>query len=292
MLRETKEGNVALRSLARRTTFPYLSTIRAQYMAEMNKRLRVVKGLIRQSVVDNDCFRLGKNQGVVLTVHAQPAALLAPFEFTENPEKVKVFMAWLRGVQDAEVLEVTQRVGREVVAHSEWQNVYVRRAYEKGIAFAKRKLEEAGLDVPEEEIRAVFNRPIHADSLGLIYTRNFTELEGITEAMDQQISRELADGLSQGKNPRVIARNINNRVDKIGITRARTLARTEVNRAQNEATLNRYTEHGVKKTVLLVGPGPCPTGICDDHAGEYTINEARGITPIHANCNCAWAPVV
>jgi len=276
----------------KRETFPYLKTIRAQYMAEMDKRLRVVKGLITESVVDNDCFRLGKNRGTALATHAQSAALTAPFEFTENPEKVKAFMAWLRGVQDAEVLEVTERVGRNVVAHSEWQNVYVRRSYEKGIAFAKRKLEEAGLDVPEEDIRAVFNRPIHADSLGLIYTRNFTELEGITEAMDQQISRELADGLSQGKNPRVIAREINNRVDKIGITRARTLARTEVNRAQNEATLNRYTEHGIKKTVLLVGPGPCPTGVCDDAAGEYTMDEARGLVPIHPNCSCTWAPVV
>jgi len=255
-----------------------------------------VKGLITESVVDNDCFRISKNKlqsrsgGSVLHSHAQ--ALLPPFEFTENPEKIKAFMAWLRGVQDAEVLEVTERVGRNVVAHSEWQNVYVRRSYEKGIAFAKRKLEEAGLDVPEEDIRAVFNRPIHADSLGLIYTRNFTELEGITEAMDQQISRELADGLSQGKNPRVIARNINNRVDKIGITRARILARTEVNRAQNEATLNRYTEYGVGKVELLVGPGPCPTGVCDDAAGVYTLAEAQGLLPLHPNCSCTWVPVV
>lgn len=274
-------------TLNRRKMFPYLKAVRDQYSADLYKRFRILKGLIFKSIVTNDCFRLTKGR---IVVWAQP--LRAPFEFKDNPAKVKMFMAWLREAQDGEVLGVTERVGREVVAHSEWQNVYVRRSYEKGIAFADRKLKEVGLDVPEEDIRAVFNRPIHADSLGMIYTRNFTELAGITEAMDQQISRELADGLSQGKNPRVIARAINNRVDHIGITRARTLARTEVNRAQNEATLNRYTDYKVEKVELLVGPGPCPTGVCDSYAGIYKVGEAHGITPIHANCTCTWLPVV
>ena len=260
--------------------FPFLETIRNQYMAEMYQRFRTIKGLIVHSIVDNDCFKIGKNRGLV--VLASP--LKAPFEFTENPEKVKAFMAWLRQAQDTEILEVAERLGREVVAHSEWQNIYCRRSYEKGIAFADRKMREAGIDISEEDIRSIFNRPIHADSLGMIYTRNFTELAGITEAMDQQISRELVDGLSQGKNPRVIARAINNRVDKIGITRARTLARTEVNRAQNEASLNRYRDYAVGKVELIVGPGPCPTGICADHAGVYKIGDAGGLLPLHPNC--------
>jgi len=269
-------------------TFPYLTTIRNQYEAEMYRRFRILKGLIAHSIVDNDCLRIGKGRGLVVLT----APLKAPFEFVENPEKVQRFMAWLRQAQDTEILGVTERLGREVVAHSEWQNVYVRRSYEKGIAFAERKLKEAGIEVSEEDIRAIFNRPIHADSLGLIYTRNFTELAGITEAMDQQISRELVDGLAQGKNPRVIARAINNRVDKIGITRARTLARTEVNRAQNEATLNRYQDYRVEMVELVVGPGPCPTGICDDHAGIYKLVDAGGLVPLHPNCTCTWAPVV
>ena len=268
-----------------RKTFPYLKAIQNQYMADLDRRFRVLKKLITRSIVGNNCLQIGK-------ITTQTAALKAPFEFIENPAKIQRFMAWLHQAQDTEILGVTERLGREVVAHSEWQNVYVRRSYEKGIAFAERKMQEAGIEVSDEEIRAVFNRPIHADSLGMLYTRDFTELQGITEAMDQQISRELVDGLSQGKNPRVIARAINNRVDKIGITRARTLARTEVSRAQNEATLNRYTDYGVKKVELLVGAGPCPTGICDDHAGVYTLADSRGIVPIHPNCSCTWLPVV
>ena len=268
--------------------FPYLAAVHKQYAAEMYKRFRKIKSLIIESIVTNDCFRLSDKPSILKTL----ASAAAPFKFTDNPAKVEAFMEWLRGAQDDHILEVTERVGRKVVAHSEWQNVYVRQSYKKGVVWADRKLREQGLDVPEEELRAIFNKPIHADALGMLYTRNFTELNGITEAMDQQISRELIDGLAQGKNPREIARLINNRVEHIGLTRARTLARTEVNRTQNEASLNRYTDYDVKKVELMVGPGPCPGGVCEAASGVYKVEDAHGIAPIHPNCSCTFAPIV
>lgn len=269
--------------------WPQLAMIQKQYLAEMNRRYGRLKTLITESIVTNDCFLISNKPSVLSTM----AAAALPFKFTTNPEKVNAFMEWLRVAQDGEILEVTERVGRRVVAHSQWQNMYVRRSYEKGIVWAQKKLREQGIDVPEEELRAIFNRPIHADSLGMLYVRNFTELNGINEAMDQVISRELIDGLSQGKNPREIARLINkNPVTKIGMVRARTLARTEVNRTQNEAALNRYQDYGVEKVEVMVGPGPCPGGVCDAVAGVYKIADARGLLPVHPNCGCALAPVV
>ena len=258
---------------------PYIDAIAIQYAGDLVRRFTQLKSLIWQSIVKNDCFRLRPGHIVAMAESLHP-----PFEFTENPQKVSMFMKWLNDAEDEGILEVTKREGRQVVAHSEWQSIYVRRSYEKGIAFAERKLTEAGISVAVEDIRDVFNRPIHADALGMLYTRNFSELQGITEAMDQQISRVLTDGLSQGKNPRVIARDIANRVDKIGITRARTLARTEVNRAQNEATLNRYSDYGVKKVEwVATSARACP--ICAANDGSiYTREEAHGLLPAHPNC--------
>lgn len=271
-----------------RAGWPQLAMITRQYQAEMNRRFGRIKALIIESIVTNDCFRLTNKPSVLSTL----AAAALPFEFTDNPAKVAAFMEWLRAAQDDHILEVTERVGRRVVAHSEWQNIYVRRSYEKGIVWAQHKLKEQGIDVPEEELRAIFNKPIHADALGMLYTRNFTELNGINEAMDQKISRELIDGLAQGKNPREIARLINKNVDNVGRTRARTLARTEVNRTQNEASLNRYQDYGVEKVEIMVGAGPCPGEVCDAIAGVYKIEDARGLLPVHPNCTCALAPVV
>lgn len=100
------------------------------------------------------------------------------------------------------------------------------------------------LSVEEDESYVVNGFVVH--NCGLLYTRTFNELKGITEAMDQQISRVLSEGMAQGLGPAKIARNITDRVDKIGITRARTMARTEVIRAHHVATINTYREAQVE----------------------------------------------
>lgn len=258
------------------------TTLRKQYSADMYKRFRKLKGLIRQTVDKFDAFNIREN--------VEPRR---NFPFVQESAKEEAFMDWLQQAEDDEILEVRQYTNGRVTSRNPWQNTYVRRGYHKGIKNADQALKQAGVDVPEEQISQVFNKPIHADALGMLYTRNFKELQGITRAMDQQISRKLAEGFSQGYNPRKIARNINDRVDKIGITRSRTLARTEVIRAHTDATLNRYEEYGVDRVRYLWGRGPCPSGVCPEAAagGPYKRENAPQ-PPLHPNCTCSLAPVV
>lgn len=258
------------------------TTLRKQYSADMYKRFRAVKGLIRDTIVDYDAFNLVSN------VEAK-----RNFPFTTDAAKADAFMDWLQQAQDDEILEITDYSGGRVVGRNKWQNTYVRRSYHKGIKFANREMKKAGIDVSEEGIRSIFNKPIHANMLAMMYQRNFKQLKGITEAMDQQISRVLTDGLAQGQNPRKVARRINGRVDNIGLTRARTLARTETIRTHAEATKNRYKEYGVDMVNWIWGRGPCPSGICPDHAagGPYKLENAP--TPVadsHPNCTCTLVP--
>jgi len=133
-------------------------------------------------------------------------------------------------------------------------------------------------------------------NVGLIYTRTFSDLNGITQAMDQQISRILAQGIGEGRGPMDIARELNERVDKIGISRARMLARTEIVSAHAEASINAYEEAGLEgvdvEAEILNGSDPCPE--CQDLAanGPYTISEARSLIPAHPNCVCSLNPKV
>jgi SPP1 gp7 family putative phage head morphogenesis protein len=72
--------------------------------------------------------------------------------------------------------------------------------------------------------------------------------------------------------------------------RAETIARSETARAMDEGSLNRFEEFGVKKVELLAAAGCCPE--CGARDGnEYTIEEARGILPLHPRCRCAWGAV-
>ncbi len=260
--------------------------IRKQYGADCYKRFNALRGLIRKTVQQFDAFNLRQN--------VEPRR---NFPFTEDSEKVDAFMDWLNQAEDDEILEVLEYDNGRVARRNAWQNKYIRRSYKKGVKFADKELREKGVDIPyrttEQDLETIFNKPIHADKIGRLYTRNFNELKGITSAMDQQISRELANGMAQGWNPRKMADEINDRVDKIGITRARTLARTEVIRAHGEATMARYEQYGVQKVEVIWGGGPCPNNVCPDivSGNPYKLSNVDA-PPYHPNCTCTLSPVI
>lgn len=219
------------------------------------------------------------------------------FGFPRDDQKVEAFIRWLEQQEQQGILDIV----------SSNDNKFVRSGYEKGVRHANEALEEAGYDVPDRDVENIFNLPVHQDALQLLYTRNFDELKGITEAMNQAISRELAEGFQRGENPTKIARRITDTVDDIGKRRATTLARTEVIRAHSEATLNRFERFGVGEVTVKAEWSTagdrrvCP--ICRALEGKtFTISEARESTfsfegkdyplrpPAHPNCRCALIP--
>lgn len=260
------------------------TTLRRRFEGEVARRLRWLKGRIRDEIVAEDGFGLKANKG--------------RFDFPRSADKVSAFMVWLNQMQEQGILEVRQGESLSKAAERSWAAVYVRSAYAKGMAGAAAKLRAEGVHVAEDWVQDAFSRPFHADRVGLAYTRTFEELKGITQEMDRQISRNLAEGLARGQSPRELAKALNNRVDKIGITRARMMARTETIRAHAEASLNTYTEAGVEgvgveaEWVTAQDGAVCAECESAASAGPYTIDEAQGMIPLHPNCRCAWVPLV
>lgn len=258
-------------------------TLRQRFEGEAYKRFRRLKGVIRRELVDKDGFGLTTNRG--------------RFEFERSDAKVGAFMEWLQQAQRQELIGVLPGTPIAAASRQAWTSTYIESAYRSGIAQAAGRMRAEGAEVQQRWVDAAFNRPIHADRVGLAYIRAFEELEGITAAMDQQISRVLAQGISDGIGARDLARNINQRVDKIGLTRARMLARTEVISAHAEASLNSYEEAGVEGVDVeaefnTAGDGlVCPE--CQALSGvTRPLDEARGLIPVHPNCRCAWIPNV
>lgn len=265
--------------------------LQRKFVGEMNRRFGDLRRDITESVVENDCFGIDASRIAVF----QPLTPKA-FAFDRSADKVKKFLQWLDGEERKGVLEVKSGAERGNVGAEAWSNIYIDSAYQKGMRRARGELKKKGVDVSADDyaIRAAFNQPIHADRVGLIYTRSFTDLENITSAMDTQISRVLAQGLLEGKNPRQIASDINDRVNKIGLTRARTLARTEIVRAHHVGTINTYREAGVEGVRVLAewstaGFNVCPD--CADLQGRvFTLDEIENLIPLHPNCRCVALP--
>lgn len=275
------------------------TNLRKQFSAEMYKRFRRLKGLVRKALIEQNALALNA-EGTTLGYRA--------FEFERSGNKVAAFMGWLDDMEQREIFEVKQGVPQTRAAEASWVSTYIKSAYHRGIQNAAQKIDQsippsaaAGLgitgDVSESLADTAFSRPVHADRVGLLYTRAYNELKGITDAMDQQISRTLAQGMAEGKNPREIARQINDRIDAIGITRARTLARTEIINAHSEGALNTYEEahvEGVEVEAEFTTAGDAR--VCQEcqslEGNIYSIEEARGLIPVHPDCRCAWLPVV
>lgn len=260
------------------------TTLRRQFEQELAGRFRRLAKLIRDEVGRGDGFGLKANDG--------------RFDFPRTDQKVAAFMGWLQSQVNAGILEVRtgQAIGRAGNRH--WTNVYIQSAYQKGLAQSASWMRAQGAQVAPEWVVAAFTRPFHVDRVALAYTRTFSDLKGITDEMDRQIARVLADGLSQGRGSMDIARDMVDRVEKIGITRARVLARTEVVRSHADASLNAYEEAQAEGVLIEAefstarDDRVCQE--CQDAAerGPYTLEEARGMLPLHPNCRCAWIPVL
>jgi len=270
-------------------------TLRRQFVSDINKRGRDLKGAIRKSIVENDCFGLRKNP--LYTFALEPAPKDA-FSFRRSADKVTGFMEWLNAQEEKGVLEIVHRFDSLRGIEDAWTDVYIRRAYDRGVLTGRQELRKAGYDVPvltPPEVPALLAQPMHADRLGVLFTRTFSELKGVTRAMDQQISRVLADGLMRGDNPEIIAKALNNRVGKIGITRWRTVARTEIVRAHHVANIAEFEQWGVdgvkvQAEWLTGGFRVCP--ICQSLEGKvFPLKEIEGMIPRHPNCKCAALPV-
>lgn len=287
--------NTVLRTDPTRT-----KTIRKRFLAAVNRRFKTLQNEITTSIVTNDGFGLSASTPEALRINA--AAGVGAFNFPTDVEKIEAFMSWLKESEATNVLELIDQplimpIG---TGAAPWANTFIHSAYQKGMLRARTELIKAGVDIPtfaetSGGISAAFNTPIHAERLAMAYLRTFQELNGITAAMDQQISRVLAEGLADGSGTAQIARNINDRVQKIGRTRARTLARTEVIRAHHKANIAEYRGAGilnikVKVEWLTAGFNVCPD--CASLGGRiFTIDEIENLIPLHSNCRCIALPL-
>ncbi len=299
-------------------------TLRTQFASQMAKRFRELRGVVRRAIIDQDCFGLTTQDPFSVFIKTY-ANMTIPdykaFAFPRSSDKVEAFMRWLVEQQDKGILEVTGSVQAGKGVEAVWTNKYIHTGYQKGIVRARQELRKRGYrsrsgdEIPALEtpgqISAAFNQPIHADRVGLLYSRTFSDLRGITAAMDTQISRVLAQGIADGLPPRQLAKlltaTISGPVGDLGLTdtlgrfipaerRAKILARTEIIRAHHVATIQEYRNYEVegvkvKAEWTTAGDGRvCPD--CEALEGNvYTLDVIEGMIPLHPQCRCIALPV-
>lgn len=284
-------------------------TLRNAFVAEMNRRFKHVASHVTKAIVENDFFGLNN-----------------PIQTYTNPiqnssAKIQDFLKWLREVEDAVLLEMKIDAQFGALSQNPWFSTYMAKAYQQGSKRAQQEIKRAGLTIVLSDATGMtYINPVSVEKLMMLFTRAFTDLQGITASMDAQISRILAQGLFEGQSPITLARMINSAiigggenlgldisyVNKAGKTvtyfmsgkrRAEILARTEIIRAHHKATIDEYRTWAVEGVYVLAewatagDARVCPE--CSTLQGTiWTLDEIENIIPLHPQCRCVAIPFV
>lgn len=269
--------------------------LRQQFYNAIKSRLKWLQQEIVKLIVEEDAFGLNTTQGVI------PFTANTRFIFETSAGKIRAFRSWLTQQINHGILQVVG--GTDPQRPWTWQ--YIEPAYKKAITRAYAQATKASLLQSADFIRgqqfAFLNQaisgPVGLRQLEILATRSFNQLQGLTNAIATDLNRILADGFARGYDPKRIAREMVASIEGISRDRALTIARTEIVRAYAEGQLDALEALGIEEVIAIVewitagDDRVCPT--CAQLNGiVLTIDQARGLIPLHPRCRCAWLPVV
>ncbi len=216
--------------------------LRRQFVAEMRRRFKRIRGRLIKLLTEEDAVGLATNR----------------WKFNTSAEKLSEFKAWVRGQTQ---LELTGADDRAL-----WRK-YTEAGFKKGAGrafddvkkpyvkkYSKQSpelIEEVTKQSKEVFLRSSFGRPVAKEKVELLASRSFDDLVNVTEDMATRMGRTLADGLVEGKSPYDVASDLSDDLD-ISQARAETIARTEIIRAHAEGQLDSLEQMGVAEVGVMV----------------------------------------
>ena len=124
-------------------------------------------------------------------------------------------------------------------------------------------------------------------------------IANVGEDIKESVKEIVKNGFNEKKAPVDIGKDIETKIDTINKTRARTIARTEVKRANTISNYVVAKERGANAYYVDCHPDACP--LCVETYGEgdnapgndkghdniYSITDTENLPPLHPNCRCS-----
>jgi len=266
--------------------------VRREFISDVNRRFKSLLRDITDLIIVDDAFGLKTKAPLKLNLNAER------WQFVTSDEKVKQFRGWLDRRIDAGLLSVD-------TTGTAWTAKYIDSAYKQGVRRGYDDATRAGYEDTETLpgfsqgqrsafLSSSFAAPERASKLRLLQTRTFEDLRGVTAQMSSRMARALADGLAEGRGILDIADSVRSAAG-IPLTRARTIARSEIIYAHSEGQLDSFEDLGVDEIgVMAEWSTAGDDRVCELCASlegvVMTVKEARGLIPRHPNCRCTWLP--
>ncbi len=143
---------------------------------------------------------------------------------------------------------------------------------------ASNELEEIAGKLTDRQIEQLRNILIVSFNEGL-------SIREITKKIEKEIKIKDLKEISDGK--------VTDRILAYAEQRPLSIARTESTRVAAEGTLLNYKENDIKEVSYLSSVGERTCDKCNSLNGKIlSINEAKGLIPVHPYCRCTFIPVV
>lgn len=264
--------------------------IRRRFEADLARRFKRLKAAINRFLVTEDELGL-KDKTTLITMARE-------FQFRTDAGKLTAFNDWFRQQVDRDILSVPE--GTPI--GTPWTAKYVESAYKMGqlnaYISARAATEQGDIDQSQAQfLRGSFAQPETLSKVQFLATRSFEQLKGVTASMGADMNLILAQGMADGTGVATIAREMAERIDSLTRARAMLIARTEIINAHSEGQLDAFEQLGVEQLGVKAewstagDERVCP--LCATKEGQiFTVEEARGMIPLHPNCRCSWIPTV
>ena len=260
-----------------------LGSVRRPFVADVKRRMNGIKKSIRTLVIADDAFGLTERTPMTDVKRLFGNVEWGAWAASSPSEKVKKFEEFLQ--------QLTETGDYALV--DGFHGEYIESAHMLG---TKRGSSAGAVGRGEVLSPSTFAAPKAAARAELLYTRSLSKLVGLTTDMSDKLTDVLSRSFIDGRNPRRIVTEMVKTVDSLTRRRALTIARTELAYAYAEGQLDGMEADGREQVKLFAewstagDDRVCPK--CQPMDGKIlSIEDARGLIPLHPNCRCAWIPI-
>ena len=244
-------------------------------------RYSILKDQVKKEVQDKDGFAL---TGAVLLSSGMLDRL-------SDVERMAAFESWFTDMLDHTVLY------NEENSSGKWTDSYISSAWDKGAGHASADIEDRDLPLGDDD--PVFSVGLATAAgmvTGMLLSRTWSEMEGISDAVRQKAMRTVADGLQNKWSPEQITNGLLEDISKIGDRRSDMLARTETMRAAVRGATSTYRLNKITTLQIMAewmtmqDARVCSQ--CKGYEGHvYTLDQIDAMLPAHTLCRC-WIRIV
>ena len=269
----------------------------SRWNGKVDTRFNNLKNRITRLVGKNDVF--GLSSGATSDAQRTQTNKLDFSRGTDNT-RINQFMVWLRNMEKADKIDIIYNTG--------WADPQIRQNFARGGSVASKDVtaltagtESGALYTPigtsGRTLSTFMGQRMSTARIKLAHSRVLNGMRGVTVAMNNQIANVLAEGLTEGIGATAMARRINDRVDKIGITRAKLIARTESNQIYNEGALMEFDNASgmIGETVLSQWWATLDNRVRASHLarhGKVFKREDAMLLIGEPNCRCSLLPYI